>query len=69
MPVIETKIDRKSEEFLQNAKANIALAEDLKNVSEKILTGGPARSRERHLVRGKLLPRDRIEALTDEDSP
>jgi len=69
MPVIETKIDRKSEEFLQNAKANIALAEDLKNVSEQILTGGPARSRERHLVRGKLLPRDRIEALTDEDSP
>jgi 3-methylcrotonyl-CoA carboxylase beta subunit len=69
MPVIETKIDRKSEEFLQNAKANIALAEDLKNVSEKILTGGPARSRERHLVRGKLLPRDRIEALTDESSP
>ncbi len=69
MPVIETKIDRKSEEFLQNAKANIALAEDLKKVSEQILTGGPARSRERHLVRGKLLPRDRIEALTDESSP
>jgi len=69
MPVIETKIDRKSEEFLQNAEANIALAEDLKNVSEQILTGGPARSRERHLVRGKLLPRDRIEALTDESSP
>ncbi|MGA8203722.1 MAG: carboxyl transferase domain-containing protein, partial [Woeseiaceae bacterium] len=28
-----------------------------------------ARSRERHLVRGKLLPRDRVDALTDDDSP
>jgi 3-methylcrotonyl-CoA carboxylase beta subunit len=69
MPAIETKIDRKSEEFLQNAEANVALAEDLKNTIEQIKTGGSARSRERHLVRGKLLPRDRIDALTDEDSP
>jgi 3-methylcrotonyl-CoA carboxylase beta subunit len=69
MPVIETKIDRESDEFLQNAEANIALAEDLRDVREQIKTGGPARSRERHLVRGKLLPRDRIDALTDEDSP
>jgi len=69
MPFIETKIDRKSDEFLQNAEVNIALAEDLKNVSEQIKTGGSARSRERHLVRGKLLPRDRIDALTDENSP
>jgi 3-methylcrotonyl-CoA carboxylase beta subunit len=68
MPVIESKIDRESEEFQQNAEANIALAEDLHNVSEQIKTGGPARSRERHLVRGKLLPRDRINALADEDS-
>ncbi len=47
MPVIETKVDRKSEEFLQNAEANVALAEDLKNVSDQIKTGGSARSRER----------------------
>lgn len=68
MPVIETKIDRNSDEFLQNSAANIALAEDLREVSEQIMTGGSARARERHLVRGKLLPRDRIDALTDDDS-
>ena len=31
--------------------------------------GGPERSRERHLARGKLLPRDRIDTLLDEGSP
>jgi len=68
MPVIKTKIDRESDEFLQNSEANIALAEDLRQVVEQIKTGGSARSRERHLVRGKLLPRDRIDALTDDES-
>ena len=69
MPVIETKIDRDAEDFRQNSAANVALAEDLREVNERILTGGSARARERHLVRGKLLPRDRIDTLTDEDSP
>ena len=69
MPVIETKIDRESEDFENNRAANAALADDLRAVSDEILTGGPARSRERHLSRGKLLPRDRIDALTDDDSP
>ncbi|MFK3670156.1 carboxyl transferase domain-containing protein [Leifsonia aquatica] len=31
--------------------------------------GGPERSRERHVARGKLLPRDRIDTLLDEGSP
>jgi len=69
MPVIKSKVDRESDDFLQNAAANAALAADLKDVIEHINTGGSARSRERHLVRGKLLPRDRIETLTDDDSP
>jgi len=69
MPVIKTKIDRESDDFLSNSEANLALAKNLQEVREQIMTGGSARSRERHLVRGKLLPRDRIDALTDEDSP
>jgi 3-methylcrotonyl-CoA carboxylase beta subunit len=68
MPVIETKIDSNSDEFLQTSEANVALAESLKEIRTQINTGGPARSRERHLVRGKLLPRDRIDTLIDEDS-
>ena len=69
MPRIETKIDCESDEYRQNAEANVALAEDLRALSEQVLTGGSARSRERHLKRGKLLPRDRINTLIDDDSP
>jgi len=68
MPRIETKIDRGSPEFEKNREANEALAQQLRQVSEQVITGGSARSRERHLARGKLLPRDRINALIDDDS-
>lgn len=66
MPRIETKIDPASEEFGNNQLANAALAEELRSISDQIKTGGSARARERHLARGKLLPRDRIDALTDD---
>lgn len=69
MPRIETKIDRESEDFTNNKEANGSLAEALRELSEQIKTGGSAKSRERHLSRGKLLPRDRIDALLDEHSP
>jgi len=69
MPRIKTRIDRNSEDFARNREANFSLAKDLKVLSEKILRGGPERSRKRHLSRGKLLPRDRVRTLLDEDSP
>lgn len=68
MPRIETKIDRESDDFANNKEANESLAVALRELSEQIMTGGSARSRERHLSRGKLLPRDRIAALLDDDS-
>ena len=68
MPVIKTKIDRAADDFKKNAEAHQALANDLQEVNDYIMQGGTERSRERHLSRGKLLPRDRIRALLDEDS-
>ena len=68
MPKIETKIDRSSEDFKKNAEAHQALVEKLNEVDEYIMQGGPERSRERHVARGKLLPRDRIRALLDEEA-
>jgi 3-methylcrotonyl-CoA carboxylase beta subunit len=68
MPKLETKIDRSSEDFKKNTEAHQALVEKLTEVDEYIMQGGPERSRERHVDRGKLLPRDRIRALLDEDS-
>jgi 3-methylcrotonyl-CoA carboxylase beta subunit len=69
MPVVKTRIDRRSSDFRQNAKANAALAEELHALSERICMGGSERSRERHIGRGKLLPRDRIDTLIDDGSP
>ncbi|MBT8103628.1 MAG: methylcrotonoyl-CoA carboxylase [Gammaproteobacteria bacterium] len=69
MPVIETKIDRSSDDFKKNTEAALALVDNLREVDEYIMQGGTERSRERHLARDKLLARDRIRTLLDEDSP
>jgi 3-methylcrotonyl-CoA carboxylase beta subunit len=69
MPLIKTKVDRSSADFEQNSAANMALANELKSISETVQLGGPERSRDRHIERGKLLPRIRIETLLDDDSP
>jgi 3-methylcrotonyl-CoA carboxylase beta subunit len=69
MPVIKTKVDRSSEDFEKNCEASVTLVQDLRALDERVLTGGSARAREKHLSRGKLLPRDRIRMLLDDDSP
>ena len=62
-------MDQASETFARNHAANTALAAELRNRLAGARLGGPERSRERHLARGKLLPRDRVDALTDPGSP
>src|SRR5699024_9017671 len=46
-----------------------ALVEELRRRLERAALGGSERSRERHVARGKLLPRDRVEHLLDPGSP
>ncbi|WP_336645446.1 carboxyl transferase domain-containing protein [Microbacterium sp. USHLN186] len=46
-----------------------ALAEELRERLATTALGGPQRSRERHVARGKMLPRDRVTRLLDENSP
>jgi len=55
--------------FEANQGAQRALVEELKNRLATAALGGPAASRERHIKRGKLLPRERIDYLLDEGSP
>jgi 3-methylcrotonyl-CoA carboxylase beta subunit len=69
MPIIKTKITTDSKDFAKNDKANRLLAEQLKAVLATISGGGNKRSREKHLARGKLLPRDRIRSLVDRGAP
>jgi 3-methylcrotonyl-CoA carboxylase beta subunit len=69
MGVIETRLDRRGTEFAASADAMRALVEDLRaRVAQAALGGGDA-ARAKHLGRGKLLPRDRVEQLLDPGSP
>src|SRR6185436_20258566 len=68
-PRIETKIAVDSEEFRARAAHNRALAQKLRADVAQAALGGNEKSRERHVSRGKLLPRDRVERLLDPGSP
>ncbi len=58
-----------SESFKSNYRANIDAINVCKEISKEISKGGPEKSRERHVARGKMLPRDRISNLLDPGSP
>jgi 3-methylcrotonyl-CoA carboxylase beta subunit len=62
-------IDTSSAAYKRNYEVNAALAAELRDRVAKAQLGGPERSRERHVKRGKLLPRDRVDTLTDPGSP
>ncbi|MFZ1682684.1 MAG: carboxyl transferase domain-containing protein [Candidatus Zixiibacteriota bacterium] len=66
---IESKIDTRSAQFKENHDKNRAQHLDYKERLEKIKLGGPEKSRQRHVERGKLLPRDRVEKLLDKGTP
>jgi len=69
MSQIISKINTSSAEFLENKKAMDALVFDLREKVKKISLGGPEKSRNRHIARGKLLPRERVERLLDPGTP
>jgi 3-methylcrotonyl-CoA carboxylase beta subunit len=52
-----------------NRAAHLELIADLDARLERVRAGGGERSRERHVARGKLLPRDRVERLCDPGAP
>jgi acetyl-CoA carboxylase carboxyltransferase component len=69
MEVIETRIDARSEEFQENYRHNLGLAErlngELKKAREERSEKAVARMREQ----GKLLPRERLDLLLDPNTP
>jgi 3-methylcrotonyl-CoA carboxylase beta subunit len=69
MTVLTTAATPGSEEFRANLEANLALADDLRATQARIAQGGGERARERHLGRGKLLPRARVDRLLDPGAP
>src|SRR5947209_20440343 len=62
-------IDTQSNGFRANAAAMRALVKNLEDKRAEAALGGSARSRERHVSRGKLLPRERVLRLIDPGAP
>src|SRR2546430_5684115 len=69
MPQLIPKVSTRSEEFKVNAAAMRVLVDDLNARLAKIAEGGGEATRAKHLGRGKLLPRDRVQMLLDPDTP
>ncbi len=69
MPLIETALDLRSADFATNAEAMRSLVGELRATADHIREGGGKAARERHLARGKMLARERIDALLDPLSP
>jgi acetyl-CoA carboxylase carboxyltransferase component len=69
MERIQSKVRPSDPDFKANAEHNRALAAELHERLAKVRQGGPERARERHIKRGRLLVRDRIEHLLDPGTP
>lgn len=69
MPVIRSTIDTGSDGFLNNKTAMQALLDELHERVGIVKRGGNDRARDRHVDAGKLLARDRVNALLDPGSP
>jgi 3-methylcrotonyl-CoA carboxylase beta subunit len=69
MPVIQSKINPRAQSYADNARAMQALVDDLQEQLAKTALGGSEAARAKHLARGKLLPRDRVEQLLDPGTP
>ena len=68
-PALRTRADESGADFAGNAAGHAALAAGLRDRLAAARLGGPERARTRHVERGKLLPRDRVDTLLDPGSP
>ncbi|WP_333590449.1 carboxyl transferase domain-containing protein [Brevundimonas sp.] len=69
MPKLTSSVDKSSARFKALEVHNRQLRDALRDHVAKAALGGSEKSRERHVSRGKLLPRDRVERLLDPGSP
>ncbi len=69
MERLKSKVNTKSPDFKANYENSLSLIKELKERLEIVKQGGPEKAREKHISRGKLLPRTRIEKLCDKDTP
>ena len=68
-PVLRGTADPTSDDGRQLVKAHTELVDELHALLATAARGGSEKARERHVARGKLLPRDRVDSLLDPGSP
>jgi len=66
---IESQVDTQSRDFQENADSLKRVVEEYKQRLVQVRLGGPAKYRELHKSRKKLLVRDRLDKLFDRNSP
>ena len=69
MPIIESQIDTRAPAFAENAAAMQDKVQDLQRLLQQTALGGSEAARQKHIARGKLLPRERVEKLLDPGTP
>ena len=69
MSVIKSRINPRSAEFQANASAMRTLVADLRDRIAQVALGGSEAARQKHVARGKLLPRERVNHLLDPGTP
>jgi 3-methylcrotonyl-CoA carboxylase beta subunit len=68
-PVLRTTAAPASDAFARNDAHHRALAAELRDKLAAAARGGPEHTRAKHVARGKLLPRERVDLLLDRGSP
>ena len=69
MSVLQTQLNNRSADFLANAAALQAAVDDLRVQLKKSAAGGGDKARAKHVARGKLPPRERVQMLLDPGTP
>lgn len=69
MPVLKSEISTRGATYQANRKAMLEAIDIVAEASRLAIDGGGEKARERHVSRGKLLPRDRVAQLLDPGSP
>ncbi|WP_338846502.1 carboxyl transferase domain-containing protein [Massilia sp. W12] len=67
--ILESKLNSRSEDFKANAQAMQSVVDDLRQKIALIEQGGGEQARAKHVARGKLLPRERVQMLLDPGAP
>ena len=69
MSILKSSLSPKSSDFEANRTAHEAAMETVRTAARAALDGGGENARQRHVSRGKILPRERVSRLLDPGSP